>query len=254
MGVLNITPDSFYSGNQYLNNLNDISYKDLSFADIVDIGAESSRPGAKPVSEEEEISRLSIFNHHKLKNKILSIDSYKYNVIKHALENGFNLINDITAGGKDNCNIKLANEYNVPIVLMHMQGNPESMQNKPTYKNLIDELMFFFDSKINYALKIGLSLDKIIIDPGIGFGKTKNDNFKIIKNLNKFKSLKVPIMIGVSRKSFLQLNDDIPLDRLETSLSVLSLAVFNGADIVRVHDVYKTHKVLNVIDRIKNQL
>ena len=108
--------------------------------------------------------------------------------------------------------------------------------------------------EINYALKVGLSLDRIIIDPGIGFGKTKNDNFKIIKNLNQFKSLKVPIMIGVSRKSFLQSNNDIPLDRLETSLSVLSLAVFNGADIVRVHDVYKTHKVLNVIDRIKNQL
>ena len=254
MGVLNITPDSFYSGNQYLNNLNDISCKDLSFADIVDIGAESSRPGAQTVSEEEEILRLFKFNHHKLKNKILSIDSYKYNVIKHALENGFNLINDITAGGKDNCNIKLANEYNVPIVLMHMQGHPKSMQNRPTYKNLIDELMFFFDSKINYALKIGLPLNKIIIDPGIGFGKTKNDNFKIIKNLDQFKSLKVPIMIGVSRKSFLQLNDDIPSDRLEASLSVLSLAVFNGADIVRVHDVYKTHKVLNVIDRIKNQL
>jgi len=254
MGVLNITPDSFYSGNQYLNNLNDISYKDLSFADIVDIGAESSRPGAQALSEEEEILRLFKFNHHKLKNKILSIDSYKYNVIKHALENGFNLINDITAGGKDNCNIKLANEYNVPIVLMHMQGNPKNMQNKPTYKNLIDELMFFFDSKINCALKVGLPLDKIIIDPGIGFGKTKNDNCKIIKNLNQFKSLNVPIMIGVSRKSFLQSNDDIPLDRLETSLSVLSLAVFNGADIVRVHDVYKTYKVLNVIDRIKNQL
>jgi len=254
MGVLNITPDSFYSGNQYLNNLNDISYKDLSFADIVDIGAESSRPGAQALSEEEEILRLFKFNHHKLKNKILSIDSYKYNVIKHALKNGFNLINDITAGGKENCNINLANEYNVPIILMHMKGTPKNMQNKPTYKNLIDELMFFFDSKINYALKIGLTLDKIIIDPGIGFCKTKNDNFKIIKNLNQFKSLKVPIMIGVSRKSFLQSNDDIPLDRLEASLSVLSLAVFNGADIVRVHDVYKTHKVLNVIDRIKNQL
>ena len=167
MGVLNITPDSFYSGNQYLNNLNDISYKDLSFADIVDIGAESSRPGAQAVSEEEEILRLFKFNHHKLKNKILSIDSYKYNVIKHALENGFNLINDITAGGKDNCNIKLANEYNVPIVLMHMQGNPKSMQNRPTYKNLIDELMFFFDSKINYALKIGLPLNKIVETPAI---------------------------------------------------------------------------------------
>ena len=254
MGVLNLTPDSFYSGNQYLNNLNDISYEDLSFADIVDIGAESSRPGAKPLSAEEEILRLSEFNHHKLKNTILSIDSYKYDVIKHALENGFNLINDISAGGKENCNISLAYEYNVPIVLMHMQGRPQNMQNKPSYKNLIDDLMFFFDSKINYALKIGLSLDKIIIDPGIGFGKTRDDNFKIIKNLNQFKSFKVPILVGISRKSFLQLNNDIPSDRLEASLSVLSLAVFNGADIVRVHDVYKTYKVLNVIDRIKNQL
>ena len=113
--------------------------------------------------------RLSEFNHDKLKNTILSIDSYKYDVIKHALENGFNLINDISAGGKENCNISLAYEYNVPIVLMHMQGRPQNMQNKPSYKNLIDDLMFFFDSKINYALKIGFSLDK------------KGANLKVLK-------------------------------------------------------------------------
>ena len=111
-------------------------------------------------------------------------------------------------------------------------------------------ILVFFDSKINYALKVGLPLDKIIIDPGIGFGKTKNDNCKIIKNLNQFKSLNVPIMIGVSRKSFLQSNDDIALDRLETSLSVLSLAVFNGADIVRVHDVAEMAQVSIMSDAV----
>ena len=253
MGVLNITPDSFYNNNSFLNNTESIPYDDLSFADIIDIGAESSKPYSEPIHFEEEISRLSQLDLKIFKNKVLSIDSYKYNVIKYSLDNGFNMINDISAGGENNKNFDLALDYDVPIILMHMKGNPSNMQDNPRYCNVVDSLLEFFDKKINIAINKGLSLDNIIIDPGIGFGKSKIDNDKIINNLSKFKSFGVKLLIGVSRKSFLEFANDIPKDRLETSLSVVSLAVYNGADIVRVHDVYKTYKVLNIIDRIKNQ-
>ena len=254
MGVLNITPDSFYKDNQFLNNVDKISKKDLSFSDIIDIGAESSKPFSKPISVADEIKRLSKIKIDSFKNKLLSIDSYKYDVIKYALDNGFNMINDITAGGKNNKNLDLAIEYKVPIVLMHMQGNPQTMQKNPKYNNIIDNLLNFFDKKINLAINKGIQLNNIIIDPGIGFGKNKVDNFKIINNLQQFKSFNVKLLIGISRKSFLQIDDNEPEDRLKASLAVLSLAVYNGVDIVRVHDVYETFKVLNIIDRIKNQL
>ena len=254
MGVLNITPDSFYKNNQFLNNLNNISDKDLSYADIVDIGAESSRPFSKPINVADEIRRLSNIDFSLFEKQKLSIDSYKYDVIKYALDRGFNIINDITAGGKDNRNFNLAVKYKVPIILMHMQGNPQTMQKNPKYHNILDTLMDFFDKKINIAVKKGIDLDNIIIDPGIGFGKTIEDNFKIINNLKRLKSFNVKLLIGISRKSLLQVDYDKPEDRLQTSLSTLALAVYNGADIVRVHDVYDTYKVLNIIDRIKNQL
>ena len=251
MGILNLTPDSFYDGNKYFNKEN-ISYEDFNYADIVDIGCESTRPGSLSITLEEELVRLKKIDlDNCFINKKLSIDSTKYNVIEFALENGFKMINDISGGGENNINMTLALKYNVPIVLMHMQGNPMNMQYNPKYKNIIDDLLLFFDKKINFGLKIGLKKEQIIIDPGIGFGKKISDNDLIIRNLGKFKKLGCPILIGISRKSFLCFNNDVPKDRLETSLSVMSLAVNNGADIVRVHDILYTHKVLSIIDRIK---
>ena len=132
-----------------------------------------------------------------------------------------------------------------------MQGKPLNMQYNPKYNNVIDDLLLFFDKKINFGLKIGLKKNQIIIDPGIGFGKNKTDNDLIINKLQEFKNLGFPVLVGLSRKSFLSFNEDLPKDRLETSLSVMSLAVNNGADIVRVHDVFSSYRVLNIIDRIK---
>ena len=253
MGVVNLTDDSFFSGNKFLNELDKIPNDAFKYADIIDVGAESTKPFSNPITTNEEIKRISNFNISNYKKNIFSIDSYKYEVIKYALENGYNMINDITAGGCNNNNLQLAKDFNVPIVLMHMQGNPSNMQINPKYDDLITDLMLFFDNKINCSIKLGIPLKNIIIDPGIGFGKSIQDNFEIIKRLGEFKKLGVKILIGISRKSFLQVDDDKPEDRLNTSLSAMSIAVNNGADIVRVHDIYSTFKVLNIIDRIKNQ-
>ena len=252
MGILNLTPDSFYDGNKYFNKKN-IKYKDFDYADIIDIGCESTRPGSVSIELEEELTRIKKidFSDEYFKNKILSIDSSKYDVIEYALKNGFKMINDISGGGKDNINMELALKYNVPIVLMHMQGTPSNMQCNPKYNNIIDDLLLFFDKKINFGLKIGLKKKQIIIDPGIGFGKNKTDNDLIVNKLQEFKKLGFPVLVGLSRKSFLSFNKDLPEDRLETSLSVMSLAVNNGADIVRVHDVFSSYKVLNIINKIK---
>ena len=252
MGILNITPDSFYDGKKSLtaksiqNNLSEIIN-----ADIIDVGAESSRPFSAPVNEEDELKRLSLLNDCDFNDKILSIDSYKYNVIKHCLDNGFRMINDISGGGNNFDNINLACEYNVPIVLMHMQGTPENMQQKPYYYNVIDQIKSFFDKRINYASKIGMKEKDIILDPGIGFGKTIKDNDEIILNLSSLKKEGYPLMIGVSRKSFLS-NDDRPESRLSASLGILAISIMNGANIVRVHDVCESINMIKIIDRIKN--
>ena len=252
MGILNLTPDSFYDGNKYFDTKN-IKYKDFDYADIIDIGCESTRPGSVSIGLEEELARIKKidFTNEYFKNKILSIDSSKYDVIEYALKNGFKMINDVSGGGKDNINMKLALKYDVPIVLMHMQGKPSNMQYNPKYNNVVDDLLLFFDKKINSGLKIGLKKKQIIIDPGIGFGKNTTDNDLIINKLQEFKNLGFPVLVGLSRKSFLSFNGDLPKDRLEISLSVMSLAVNNGADIVRVHDVFSSYRVLNIIDRIK---
>ena len=251
MGIINLTPDSFYDGDNKLDSIKiNNKINQVKNAHIVDIGAESTRPGSRPITVSDEINRLKQLDVKLLKNKYISIDSYKYNVIKYALDNGFNMINDITGGGINNSNIDLAIEYNVPIIIMHMKGNPENMQLNTKYNNLIDNIMSFFDDKINYALKEGLNEQNIILDPGLGFGKSVLHNYQIIENINKLKTKGYPILLGISRKSFLDDNDK-PSDRLYSSLAVLAIAAFNGADIFRVHDVKESFKILNIINRFK---
>ncbi len=256
MGILNLTPDSFYDGGQFLNP-NDLGskFKSLLSADIIDVGAESSRPGALEVDKEIEKDRLSVIFDYVIKynSKLFSIDSYKPEVARYALDNGFNIINDIKGGGNSNSMLELASEYNVPIVIMHMLDTPSTMQNNPKYINVIDTLMEFFDIKIEIALKLGVSEENIILDPGIGFGKRIIDNDLIISNLNILKSKGYPILIGVSRKSFLQVNGDAPKDRLSASIAVASLGASKGADIIRTHDVDETVKAITILDRVKNQ-
>ena len=249
MGIVNVNPDSFYC-----NSKVDLSekLKLVSDADIIDVGAESSKPGSIPISYNDEISRLSkILPLLKTTNKTLSIDTYKYQVAKYALENGFNIVNDIT-GGKSKKLLQIVSEYQSKIILMHMQGTPNDMQNNPKYDSLIDDIMLFFDKRINKAIKSGIKEDKIIIDPGVGFGKTVNDNDKIICSITTFKSLGFPVMIGLSRKSFLQNNDDLPIERLSNTVCANTLCIIGGADIIRVHDVNEHLKVRSFLIRMNS--
>ena len=254
MGILNLSPDSFYNGNKNLtSSLLKEKLKTFKHSDIIDVGAESTRPFSDSISIEEEINRLSIFMDVKdAANKILSIDSYKYDVIKYALNRGFHIINDISGGGEDNCNIRLAAEHNVPIIIMHMQEKPKTMQLEPKYDNLIDNLVTFFENKIKIMKnEFNLSDEQIIIDPGIGFGKSKQDNYCILDNINKFKQLGFPVLIGLSRKSFLAVGNDKPKDRKMVSLVAQSIALYNGVDCIRTHDVHDTFHSLRIIDRFK---
>ncbi len=251
MGILNITPDSFYDGSKYQEtDLLKNRFNKLNKLDIVDIGAESSRPGAQPISERDELNRLSkIFDLLENNDKYYSIDTYKPNIARECLKNGFNMINDIK-GGQNLEMLQVASEFSVPIVLMHMQGDPTNMQNSPKYDNIIDELVYFFEKRINKAVKEGINKKQIIIDPGIGFGKTIDQNDTIIRNLSRFKTFNVPILIGASRKSFLTYNSNKPKDRLEASLAVSSIAINNGANIIRIHDIDKSMEVFSIIDRL----
>tara|TARA_Y100001970_G_C14137763_1_gene805291 strand:- start:258 stop:1028 length:771 start_codon:yes stop_codon:yes gene_type:complete len=251
MGIINLSHDSFYEGSVDFNYI-DKQVKKSSYCDIIDIGAETTKPFSNQINEAEEIARLQQINVKELfSNKYISIDSYKYNVIKYALNNGYNMINDISAGGVNNKNLELSAEYDVPIVLMHMKGLPKNMQINPKYNNVIDEIVSFFELKIEACLDIGVKSEHIIIDPGLGFGKTKIHNYKIINNISKFKSLGYPVLIGLSRKSFLSFDDDLPNDRMYSSLSAMSVSIYNGADIIRVHDIEETYKALQIVDRLK---
>ena len=253
MGILNITPDSFYDGNKYFDSDLNKKFSELDKCDIIDIGAESSRPGANPVLEQDEQKRISkSFKFLDNKAKYYSIDTYKPSVASFCIENGFNMINDIK-GGSSREMFDVASNYKVPIILMHMQGNPISMQEEPKYDNIIDDLKYFFEKRINAAIKHGVNLKNIIIDPGIGFGKTIEQNDQIINSISKFKDFGLPILIGLSRKSFLTYESNKPQDRLESSLAVSALAINNGADIIRVHDIEKTIEVFSIIDRILNR-
>lgn len=253
MGILNLTPDSFFDGGKWQSQQQIQSqiekWVELGI-DIIDVGCESSRPGATPISVDEEIDRLNlIIPIIKLfPNVVFSIDSYKPEIAEYALKNGFQIINDIY-GATNNEMFKIAKKYNAPIIIMHMQGSPKSMQDNPKYENIIENISNFFSERIQVALDFGINPDKIILDPGIGFGKTFTDNDKILHNISHFKSLGYPILIGTSRKSFLEVNEDIPENRLANSISSMTISVLNGTNIIRVHDVEDSIKVKVLLER-----
>lgn len=261
MGIVNLTPDSFSGDGLYQkpNIKNQIS-KIVDFveqmvrdgADIIDIGAESSRPGAKPVSVKEELQR-SIPLIKALNKKIsvpISIDTYKPEVAKVALDNGAAIVNDITAL-KNPKMAKVVAKYRAGVVIMHMKGNPRTMQKNPQYHSLIDEIIEYLDKAIKRAQEYGIDKEKIIIDPGIGFGKSLEHNLEILKRLKDFKVLGKPILVGPSRKSFIgKLLNVGPGMRIFGTLSSCVLAVQNGAKILRVHDVKAVKQALKVFDAI----
>lgn len=256
MGILNVTPDSFSDGGHYLNIDSAVECAKRMAeegADIIDIGGESSRPGAEPVPLEVELERV-IPVIRELSDKIdilISIDTYKATVAKEALKAGASIINDISGLRFDPMMAKVAAEADCPVIIMHMKGTPRDMQKRPVYKDVVKEITAFFKERISFAVKNGIKKNKIIIDPGIGFGKTVGHNLEIIKRLKEFRKLGVPILIGHSRKSFIGriLNADVD-KRLEGTAAAVAIGIANGANIVRVHDVKAMADVAKIADAI----
>ena len=257
MGILNITPDSFSDGGRFLNHSEALDHAKQMVdegADIIDVGGESTRPGAQPASLEEEYGRVIPFI-EKLSSQVevpISIDTTKAEVAKDALEAGAAIINDISALRFDPQMASLASEQGVPVVLMHMRGTSETMQHHLVYDSLISEIYSFLKERIEHAESVGIDSQKIIIDPGIGFGKSVPDgNLSIIKNLSSFKELGKPILVGTSRKAFIGnvLNLGVE-EREEGTAATISLAISNGAHIVRVHDVGKMKRVVKMVDAV----
>ncbi len=258
MGVLNVTPDSFSDGGLFFSEKKAIEHVLRLVdegADIIDIGGESTRPGSEPVSVEEEIRRtIPVIKAISREIKVpISIDTYKSEVAKHALDAGASIVNDISGLRFDPDMPKVVSEYKVPVIIMHIKGRPKDMQQNPQYEALIPEIMDYLRISIRLAAKFGIPDDKIIIDPGIGFGKTFEHNLEIIKNLKEFTLLGKPVAVGVSRKAFIGkiLGDVPPSERLEGTASAVAISIFNGANIIRVHDVKEMAKVAKVADAIK---
>ena len=256
MGVLNITPDSFSDGGQF-NHLDQALEQAEAMvtagASIIDVGGESTRPGAVKVGEQEELARVLpvIEKLRQCSDIIISIDTSKPAVMRQAVAAGASLINDINALHSDGA-LELVAELGVPVCLMHMQNKPETMQNKPDYDDVVEEVSAFFSERLSACENAGISTDKIILDPGFGFGKTLQHNLLLLKNLASFKKFNVPILAGLSRKSMFADIVNKPVDkRLYASLSGALIAVTNGAAIVRVHDVEQTADMLKVYNAVR---
>ncbi len=253
MGILNVTPDSFYDGGLYQKEENWLEKAHAMVeegVDIIDIGAMSSRPGAELISEETELERLIPVVSKLvacLPDAIFSVDTFRGRVVEEAQKAGVHIVNDISAGSLDAKMLKLSAQAGLPYVLMHMQGNPANMQLNPQYNNVVEEVMSFFKIKIQELQAAGIQ--SIILDPGFGFGKTVKDNYTILRNLSYFKSLGLPLMVGLSRKSMIYkpLNSS-PSDVLHATSALHFQAVINGANILRVHDVWQAKSIITLVE------
>ncbi len=250
MGIVNITPDSFYDGNQY-NSVNQAIDRANEMVeagvDIIDIGGESTRPGATAVGQNEEIDRvIPIIEQFSKINVHVSIDTSKAEVMKAAVRSGAHMINDVRAL-QDLEALNMAAELQVPVCLMHMQGEPRCMQSKPKYHNVVEDVLEFMRQRIKACETAGIKRELLCIDPGFGFGKTLAHNLELLNNLEKFSSLDLPVLAGLSRKSMLGAITSRPVDqRLASSLAVALIAMQKGARIIRVHDVAETSDVRQI--------
>lgn len=253
MGILNITPDSFYDGGKY-STLKDIllhTEKMLSEGtDIIDIGAISTKPGAIEISEEKEMERLIPVLKEIRKQfpkTIISIDTFRHGIAERAIESGAHIINDISGGTFDNKMFETIAHLKVPYILMHIQGTPQTMQIAPSYHNITHEIISYFAEKIMHLKNLGVA--DIIIDPGFGFGKTIAHNYEIMKHLEDFKLLEMPILMGVSRKSMIyKLLNISPNEALNGTTTLHSIALLKGANILRVHDVKEAVEVVKIME------
>ena len=257
MGVLNVTPDSFSDGGLFFDKEKAISHGLRLVeegADIIDIGGESTKPGSKPLELEEELRRvIPVIKSISAEVDVpISIDTYKSTVAQKAIEAGAEIINDISGLNFDPSLAKVASKEDTPLVLMHIRGTPETMQKNVHYDSLFSEILQYLKDSIQRAESAGLDSRQIIVDPGIGFGKTVEDNLLIIKNLHEFRILGKPILLGTSRKSFIGkiLNVEVG-ERLEGTLSSITVGVLNGANIIRCHDALQAKRAIAVADAIR---
>ena len=265
MGVVNVTPDSFSDGGKFYNTDVAVAQGEklaAEGADIIDVGGESTRPFSDPVPVEEEIRRV-VPVIETLAQRVsipISIDTTKADVARRALEAGAAIINDVAALRSDPALAALAVEFDTPLILMHMLGEPKSMQVSPRYENMIEDIRSFLTDAVERAVKLGVPRSKIIVDPGIGFGKTVIHNLLLLKHVQAFTSLDLPILIGASRKAFIRkilkqvyeedIRPDVPIVETGTQAAVAA-AVLNGAHIVRVHDVGNTVATVKIIDALR---
>jgi dihydropteroate synthase len=260
MGIINCTPDSFTGDGFVKSGKIDpdavAAYAQkiaAQGASIIDIGGESTRPGSRPVGVKEEIARVipAIRAISKKTSLPISIDTYRPETAQAALDNGAVIINDI-CGLKDEKMARIASRYRAAVVIMHMLGRPRTMQKKPVYKDLLTDINFFFKQRIETAVNLGISPDSIILDPGIGFGKTVGHNLEILKRLSEFKVHGKPLLIGTSRKNFIGAITGAPVkERDEATIASCVIAANNGASIVRVHNVQAAVRALSITDAIK---
>lgn len=259
MGILNVTPDSFSDGGKYLDvysALDRIYFMMKEGATIIDIGGESTRPNADPVSEEEELSRVipilekAVSSFEKV---FFSIDTTKYEVAKQALQLGAHIINDVSGLQKESRLADLCAQYKATFVLMHSQGDPKTMQKDPSYKNVVEDITSFFKENIKTLQSKGV--DKIVLDPGIGFGKTLEHNLKLVAQLDSFQKIGFPVLVGASRKSMIGqvLDGRSSSERLTGTIAVHYHALMNGAKILRVHDVKEASDSIRIFNAIQSQ-
>ena len=255
MGILNITENSFYDGGSYneiSTSVKHAKYLVSEGADIIDIGAESSKPGSDPVPNEVQISKITpvVKSIRQISDIPISIDTRSADVIKSLVKYKINIVNDISSL-EDDAMLDIIQENNLSISLMHMQGTPKNMQDNPQYDNVVEDIFKYLNDKVNLCLTSGISKDRIIIDPGFGFGKTLDHNYELLNQLDEFSQIGCRILSGISRKSMIGNVIDKPAsERLYGSLAATVLAIRNKANILRVHDVRETRILLNFIDLI----
>ncbi len=257
MGILNITPDSFYESSRNIEYNNALSRADQIIregANIIDVGAYSSRPGADDISEEEEIERLkSVLPQirERYPHAIISVDTFRSGVARYAVEEcGVDIINDITGGEGDLDMFRTVAQLKVPYILMHMRGTPQTMQNETSYNNVIVDIIEYFSRKISELHLLGVN--DIILDPGIGFAKSLEQNYNIIKNLADFVQFKLPLLVGVSRKSMIyKLFNTTPQEALPGTVALNTMALTKGANILRVHDVRECVETVRIFELSK---
>ncbi len=256
MGILNITPDSFFDGGKYKNEKDILSQVEKMLSEgatFIDIGAYSSRPGATHISEDEELNRIIPIVELLTANFpgiVISIDTFRSKIAKETIASGAALINDISGGNMDKDMFRTIAKLQVPYILMHMQGTPQNMQKNPSYKNITTDLISFFAEKIFELHR--LKVNDVIIDVGFGFGKTIEHNYQLLKQLDLFKNLDAPILTGVSRKSMLyKLLNVTPKDALNATTAANTIALLNGTNILRVHDVKEAMEAVSITEMVK---